>query len=656
MSILSCPAFLNLLIWCDIFEVIYRRGTINGTCIKGEAMIKAIRWVGTVSGILISMFSGIFIGNMVIRTLIILIGIFIVIISLSGSRTDTGVGEEKQKSIYQKMYQMIESMGFDVQHLLWLANKNRDAFNDLVNKSQEIAKTSRTNLKLVDKLRLGVDEVVHSSEMIDTNIIKVTSETESSIQILKKNEEAILNTKSICKEIQEAFDLTEKKDAGLLKSSDVIQKFVETIRDISKQTNLLATNASIEAARAGQAGTGFHVVAHEVKKLANETDECAGKIEEINENLLHNIKESEQVTKHAGEKIARLIEISNHTQSVLSETQHTMKDINEEVNILSGVSKSNVKNASDMEQALQGVAESVEHVNKGLEAAERIIGRQQKQTDEHLQFCNKLGDACSKMQGEMNATKSEYELVFGINPFTSPSDIKSMYIPILERLFSGIGFTVHPLIVRDYDDLSAQIKAGTIDLGWFSPFAYVNARKSAGVVPVVTPKVNGKTSYNGYIITRKDSGIYSLGQLNGKTFGYVDAKSASGYLFARDMLKKNGMDPERMFSRVTFAGSHDKVISGVLSGEYDAGATYTEAFEKAQKSGLPMNELNILATTPDIQKDAIAVSPKFSDEQIEKIRKAFLAFQNFSGISTPVNGFIEAKDENYNLIRNLAQS
>ncbi|MEQ2557412.1 ATP-dependent protease ATP-binding subunit ClpX [Lachnospiraceae bacterium CLA-AA-H185] len=117
--------------------------------------------------------------------------------------------------------------------------------------------------------------------------------------------------------------------------------------------------------------------------------------------------------------------------------------------------------------------------------------------------------------------KDKDEITIGINPFTSPEDIKQMYAPILERIFKSIGKKAKVMIVKDYDSLGVHIKDGILDGGWFSPMAYTTACEIADITPVATPKVNGKDYYNGYIITRADSGINSISDLEGKHFGYV---------------------------------------------------------------------------------------------------------------------------------------
>jgi ABC-type phosphate/phosphonate transport system substrate-binding protein len=113
------------------------------------------------------------------------------------------------------------------------------------------------------------------------------------------------------------------------------------------------------------------------------------------------------------------------------------------------------------------------------------------------------------------------------------------------------------------------------------------------------------------------------------------------------------MDPETMFSKTSFLGNHDNVIKAVLAGEIDAGATFNEAFEKAASSGMDTQNLEIIAKTEDIPKDALAVRPGMSEELIAKIQKAFVDFNNYQGIETKVQGFVESSDKDYDVIRSV---
>ncbi|SFD09535.1 phosphate/phosphite/phosphonate ABC transporter substrate-binding protein [Clostridium uliginosum] len=558
-----------------------------------------------------------------------------------------------QEQVYQNIHSMIETMGFDVEHLLWISKQSKEAFSHLVEKNRIISDFSTTNLACIETVESGIHEVVSSCETIDQSIMTVEVETNDTLAILEKSKYAITTTLSLLSEMKKISDVSLQTNLKLHDSSNNINKFVEYIHDISSQTNLLALNASIEAARAGEAGRGFAVVATEIRKLADETDRFAREIEQIVKDLLVNIKDTHAATENSKKTIQELDTISNDTLEVLSDSYNAMGHIKGSILNLTDVSKSNTQVAFDIEQALSNLTHTIEDTNLQTLDSIDMIERHEAKIDELLDYCGTLSKASENLQYQMSSIKADNEVIIGINPFASPADIKKMYLPILERLFKGIDLVPRLIIVKDYDALSEEIKKGTIDMGWFSPFAYVIARENANVEPLVTPRVNGKTYYNGYIIAKKSSGIKTLNDLKNKTFAYVDKNSASGYLYARHILKENNINPDKLFSNVSFAGSHDNVIDGVLNGSFDAGATYNEALEKAKLNGLNVDDLVIISMTDNIQKDAIAVSPNMSTERATLIKNAFIKFNDFQNITTPVNGFVEASDQNYNLIRKV---
>ncbi|AIY79919.1 phosphate/phosphite/phosphonate ABC transporter substrate-binding protein [Clostridium botulinum] len=611
-------------------------------------------------GILCNVFISFGTDNSVIELSLSLITLLIIISYLyycdkykSSENIDDNDLSNDRETVFKNVYSMIETMGFDVEHLLWISKQSKEAFSHLVEKNKVISDFSTTNLACIETVESGIHEVVSSCEKIDDSISTVESETNDTFTVLEKSKTSISNIISLLSEMKTISDDSLEINSKLHDSSKSIIKFVEYIHDISSQTNLLALNASIEAARAGEAGRGFAVVANEIRKLADETDKFAREIDDIVKDLLGNITDTNSATENSKKTINELDCISNETIKILSDSYVAMGHIKNSILNLTDVSKSNTQVAFDIEQALTHLTHTIEDTNKETLDSIDMIERHENKTEQLLDYCAALSSVSENLQYQMSHLKGENEVIVGINPFTSPADIKKMYLPILERLLKGINLAPRMIIVKDYDALSDQIKKGTIDMGWFSPFAYVIAKNKANVTPLVTPRVNGKTSYNGYIIANKNSGIKTLQDLKNKNFAYVDKNSASGYLYARHILKANKINPDKLFSDVSFAGSHDNVINGVLNGSFDAGATYNEALDKAKENGINLNDLIIVSMTDNIQKDAIAVSPNMDLSRAEAIKDAFVNFNNFQGITTPVNGFVEANDNDYNLIRSV---
>jgi len=139
---------------------------------------------------------------------------------------------------------------------------------------------------------------------------------------------------SVVDRMRETAEHTEDQAEELNKSVDEIAEVMTLIKEISEQTNLLALNAAIEAARAGEHGRGFAVVADEVRNLANRTQKAAEEVEINIERLKRNSAEmlasGRQNAKHAEDTIEKLSEFKNVLDQLIHNARHIKVD-NEEV-------------------------------------------------------------------------------------------------------------------------------------------------------------------------------------------------------------------------------------------------------------------------------------------------------------------------------------
>ena len=197
--------------------------------------------------------------------------------------------------------------------------------------------------------------------------------------------ESIQGMKRIADSVKQAGETVR----ALGKSSDQIGEIVSVIDDIADQTNLLALNAAIEAARAGEQGRGFAVVADEVRKLAERTTkatkEIADMIKKIQYDTRGAVVSMEQGTKEvdqgirladaAGNSLREIVEISQKvmekvTQIAAASEQQagTSEEISRNVELISSVTR-------ETATGIQQIAKTAEDVNKLTETLQRHIGR-----------------------------------------------------------------------------------------------------------------------------------------------------------------------------------------------------------------------------------------------------------------------------------------
>lgn len=557
-------------------------------------------------------------------------------------------------SIYESLISSTETVGFDIQQMLWLSKDNISAFEQIAQNFYNIEDLSRQNAASSEEITASINELAGLSTKLKVDIQSIEQDSSKSLAMLDANRSTIKGIKDSLLELTGVMTDATQNNVQLQNSSKKIFKIVEYIGAISKQTDLLALNASIEAAKAGEAGKGFSVIAQEVRKLAVETKKSISEIEEIVREISGGITSSSHAMDICMEKVKDTEAIAGESSNVIMQIESIVNDLKDSLSNLTESAVKQTSVASEMDQASHAIAVAIEETYGMVVELMRKVDTQKSKNDDIMHYSNRLGEMAANLQSIVARLKSKDEVIFGVNPFTSPENIRKMYAPIINWACSRVGLKARTIILKDYDALNDGVREGVIDIGWLSPVAYINAYEKSGVIPIVTPKVNGKASYNGYIVARKGSGIHSIADLKNKHFGFVDTKSASGYVYPRHIIKKSGMDPDKIFSKVSFMGSHDNVIKSVLSGDLEGGATYNEAVDMAASKGLLVSDLEIIARTDDIPKDALAASPRMDPAIIEKLKRAFLEYDESAGIKSPVNGFVESSDEKYNIIRQVS--
>ena len=117
----------------------------------------------------------------------------------------------------------------------------------------------------------------------------------------------------------------------------------------------------------------------------------------------------------------------------------------------------------------------------------------------------------------------------------------------------------------------------TLDYASVGPSAYaaMYIDDPDAVEPIITIKeTDGSNGYKSAMYVRKDSNIFSIEDMKGKSVAWSDPNTTSGYLVPSFELHQRGINPSEFFSRTGFAGGHEQAIIAVLNGQYDAGATW----------------------------------------------------------------------------------
>ncbi len=183
--------------------------------------------------------------------------------------------------------------------------------------------------------------------------------------------------------------------------------------------------------------------------------------------------------------------------------------------------------------------------------------------------------------------RPEQTLTIGLIPAEDSQAMIESSRQVLDALQQQLGMTVKPFVATDYNGVIEALRSKKLDVAYLGPFSYVLASSVANVeaFSVAVTKKTGQSAYKSVILARKDSGVHTVAGLKGKNFAFVDPSSASGHLFPKAGLQQAGYDPDALFGRVLFSGSHDASILAVANKKVDAAAVADRIFASAVAKG-----------------------------------------------------------------------
>ncbi|MCE1251922.1 MAG: methyl-accepting chemotaxis protein [Anaerolineae bacterium] len=179
-------------------------------------------------------------------------------------------------------------------------------------------------------------------------------------EIARAGAQTVEETISGMQAIKEKVNISAQKVHEMGEHSNQIGAIVETIDDIASQTNLLALNAAIEAARAGEHGKGFAVVADEVRKLAERSSHATKEIEKLIQGIQTTVTESVTAMNEGAREVERGVEHAGQSDKALSNILKAVEMVNSQVDEIAAAAGEIEKSSGELVDAMDSVSAVVE--------------------------------------------------------------------------------------------------------------------------------------------------------------------------------------------------------------------------------------------------------------------------------------------------------
>jgi phosphonate transport system substrate-binding protein len=204
--------------------------------------------------------------------------------------------------------------------------------------------------------------------------------------------------------------------------------------------------------------------------------------------------------------------------------------------------------------------------------------------------------------------------------------------PIFDAVAKSTGLNFDIKVGQSYGGVIEAICSDVIDIAWFGPASYVPAHQRGCAELLAVDVKGGESVYYSGVYTRKDTGIESLADLEGRSLALGDPNSTSSFVAPVLLIAKAGLDPVNDLETVRLMGSHSASLQALEQGDVDAAGASFSSLNKAMEQGAITADNIVVLAKQELPNPPLAMNTDLPDDVKATLRAAFDSVHEAEGI------------------------